>query len=76
MGIDPDNHGAVAVVRLQADEGPLLEALGKAIPQIFDMPLEKVAKGKRIRKWVDHYPAWPKDLDHFAGDMLALGVYS
>lgn len=50
VGIDPDNHGAVAVVRISQGCVPLLEALQNASPDIYDMPLEKVVKGKRVRK--------------------------
>lgn len=55
VGIDPDNGGAIAVVRLWYDieGGGLLEALSRGDVEIHDMPLEKVLLAKRERNQAD-----------------------
>jgi len=54
IGIDPDNSGAIAVVRLGVDsqggEGNMLKALSKVEVEVHDMPVEKISVGKRLRK--------------------------
>lgn len=52
IGIDPDNGGAIAVVRLGRDvsANDMLEALAHVEVEIHDMPLEKISVGKRERK--------------------------
>lgn len=50
IGIDPDNHGAVAVIRVQQIDSSALSELDSLAVKVYDIPLEKVHVGKRIRK--------------------------
>lgn len=50
IGIDPDNHGAVAVIRPEPASGSILADASKYSLGVYDMPLEKVNVGKRVRK--------------------------
>ena len=62
IGIDPDNSGAIAVVKLGAasqGEGvdkDIMQALSNVEIEVFDMPLEKISVGKRQRRSVALYP--------------------
>ncbi len=51
IGIDPDNHGAVAVIRIPEACSGVLEHLSQVDVEIHDMPLEEISVGKRIRRW-------------------------
>ena len=58
IGIDPDNSGAIAVVKLGAasqgvgGEKDIMQALSNVEVEVFDMPLEKISVGKRQRRSV------------------------
>ena len=50
LGIDPDASGAVAVMHWDVAAGPEALKLEDATLQVYDMPLESVPVGKRLRK--------------------------
>lgn len=58
IGIDPDNHGAVAVIRIPEACTGVLDYLSQAEVEIHDMPLEEISVGKRIRRY-DNAAATP-----------------
>lgn len=50
IGIDPDNQGAVAIISLPVENDGLLEHLSQTDVEVYDMPLEEINVGKRIRR--------------------------
>ena len=54
IGVDPDNSGAVTIIKLHAPEGGIRKALQNAEVVVHDMPCALISVGKRFRRSVVH----------------------
>ena len=54
LGIDPDISGAIAVMQWNVSPTVAKLELQDATIQIYDMPVTKVAIGKKLRRYIRH----------------------